>query len=187
MTDRGHVYIVYGKPDEVYAQPGVGAETWTYRHIVGVGDNVVLKFAFVAGLGPHRLVPPLPVGLFGQAADPTGMQGPNPLKRRLSAAAVLAEQSNPPRQSLDRAPGPGAAARPQFEVASVKPVANDRFSRGTRDFVRNEGRPGEIAMAGPDRVRLQNSTLLDLIATAYSVRTTQVSGPTWLSDQGFDI
>jgi uncharacterized protein (TIGR03435 family) len=42
-------------------------------------------------------------------------------------------------------------------------------------------------MTGPDRVRLQNWTLLDLIAAAYSVRATQVSGPDWLSGQGFDI
>jgi uncharacterized protein (TIGR03435 family) len=38
-----------------------------------------------------------------------------------------------------------------------------------------------------DRVRLKNWTLLDLIAAAYSVRATQVSGPAWLSDQAFDI
>ena len=42
-------------------------------------------------------------------------------------------------------------------------------------------------MTGPNRVRLQNWALLDLIAAAYSVRATQVSGPAWLSDQVFDI
>jgi len=42
-------------------------------------------------------------------------------------------------------------------------------------------------MTGPDRVRLQNWALLDLIAAAYSVRPTQVTGPAWLSDQSFDI
>jgi uncharacterized protein (TIGR03435 family) len=42
-------------------------------------------------------------------------------------------------------------------------------------------------MTGPDRVRLQNWALLDLIAATYSVRATQVSGPAWLSDQIFDI
>jgi uncharacterized protein (TIGR03435 family) len=42
-------------------------------------------------------------------------------------------------------------------------------------------------MIGPDRVRLTYWSLLDLIAAAYSVRTTQVSGPAWLSDQVFDI
>ena len=85
-------------------------------------------------------------------------------------------------------------ARPQFEVASVKPAAKDEMSdsrfpmrREMREMMRNGQTPGEIPMTGPDRVRLQNWPLLDLIAAAYSVRATQVSGPDWLSDQGFDI
>jgi uncharacterized protein (TIGR03435 family) len=53
--------------------------------------------------------------------------------------------------------------------------------------MRGNRKPGEISMASPDRVRLENWTLLDLIAAAYSVRATQVSGPDWLSGQGFDI
>jgi uncharacterized protein (TIGR03435 family) len=44
-----------------------------------------------------------------------------------------------------------------------------------------------IPMDDPGRVRLENWALLDLIAAAYSVRATQVSGPAWLSDQIFDI
>jgi uncharacterized protein (TIGR03435 family) len=79
-------------------------------------------------------------------------------------------------------------ASPEFEVASVKPTANDgRLSQITREFAGNDRRPGEIPMAGPDRVRLQNWSLLDLIAAAYSVRAAQVSGPAWLSDQVFDV
>ena len=79
-------------------------------------------------------------------------------------------------------------ARPQFEVASVKPAApGSALPPMLREVMRNQGRPGEIAMTGSDRVRLKNSTLLDLIATAFSVRATQVSGPAWLSDQAFDI
>ena len=44
-----------------------------------------------------------------------------------------------------------------------------------------------IPMTDPGRIRLENWALLDLIAAAYSLRATQVSGPAWLSDQGFDI
>jgi uncharacterized protein (TIGR03435 family) len=71
----------------------------------------------------------------------------------------------------------------------VKPVANDETGAGRllREVMRNRRRPGEIPMTGPDRVQLENWPLLDLIAAAYSVRATQVSGPDWLSDQGFDI
>jgi uncharacterized protein (TIGR03435 family) len=82
-------------------------------------------------------------------------------------------------------------ARPQFEVASVKPVANDETGGGRittmQEMLRNGRPPGMIPMDDPGRVRLENWALLDLIAAAYSVRATQVSGPAWLSDQGFKL
>jgi uncharacterized protein (TIGR03435 family) len=81
-------------------------------------------------------------------------------------------------------------ARPQFEVASVKPASNDETGGGfprMRELMRNTRPPGMIPMDNPGRVRLQNWAMLDLIAAAYHVRATQVSGPAWLSDQGFDI
>jgi len=82
-------------------------------------------------------------------------------------------------------------ARPQFEVASVKPAAVDEKGIGgipmMRATMRNGLSPGMIPMTDPGRIRLENWVLLDLIAAAYSVRATQVSGPAWLSDQGFDI
>jgi uncharacterized protein (TIGR03435 family) len=81
-------------------------------------------------------------------------------------------------------------ARTQFEVASVKPSANDETSGRNprlREMMRNLQRPGMIPTDHPGRVRLENWALLDLVAAAYSVRATEVSGPAWLSDQSFDI
>jgi uncharacterized protein (TIGR03435 family) len=82
-------------------------------------------------------------------------------------------------------------ARPQFEVASVKPAAKDEPGSGrmpmARELMRNGRPPGMIPMDDPGRVRLNNWALLDLIAAAYRVRATQVSGPAWLADQIFDI
>jgi len=82
-------------------------------------------------------------------------------------------------------------ARPQFEVASVKPAANDEKGGGRmpmlRELMRTLDRPGMIPMDDPGRIRLTNWALLDLIADAYSVRAAQVSGPAWLADQSFDI
>jgi GWxTD domain-containing protein len=53
-TDRGRVYIVYGPPDELESHPKGGTleghdvpypfEQWLYRHIDGVGDNVIIDF-----------------------------------------------------------------------------------------------------------------------------------------------
>jgi uncharacterized protein (TIGR03435 family) len=84
------------------------------------------------------------------------------------------------------------ATRPQFEVASVRPTAKDetsdvRLAQLMREIRRNRLRPDAISVTGKDRVRLKDWPLLDLIAAAYSVRATQISGPDWLSDQGFDI
>jgi uncharacterized protein (TIGR03435 family) len=81
---------------------------------------------------------------------------------------------------------------PKFEVASVKPVPNDPIgdSDGVtflRQFVQQNLRIGEIPMTAPDRVDLQQWTLRDLIAAAYGVRSSQVSGPDWLSHERFDI
>jgi uncharacterized protein (TIGR03435 family) len=79
----------------------------------------------------------------------------------------------------------------RFEVASVKPAANDQTRGGIpprlREMMRSNWPPGMMPMDDPGRVRAENWALLDLIAAAYRVRATQVSGPAWLSDQSFDI
>jgi len=81
-----------------------------------------------------------------------------------------------------------AAEKPQFEVASVKPAANEGPGFPMmREMMRNMFPPGTIPMADPGRVRLEGWDLLRLIAAAYSVRATDVSGPAWLGDQVFDI
>ncbi len=60
-TDRGHIYIAYGKPDSIDSHPSGGSydrpieegggttstfpfETWHYRYIEGIGDNIDLEF-----------------------------------------------------------------------------------------------------------------------------------------------
>ena len=83
------------------------------------------------------------------------------------------------------------APQPRFEVASIKPAANDETAGGPsarmREIMRDNRLPGAISMASPGRVNLEKLALLDLIAAAYRVRTSQVSGPVWMSDEDFDI
>ncbi len=60
-TDRGHVYISFGKPDDIESHPSGGTyqrpqdegggttstfpfEIWHYRYIEGIGENVNLEF-----------------------------------------------------------------------------------------------------------------------------------------------
>ena len=82
-------------------------------------------------------------------------------------------------------------ARPQFEVASVKPAATDAAGASLvammRVMMRTNLQAGAIPMEDPGRIRLNNWALLDLIAAAYRVRARDVSGPSWLADQGFNI
>ena len=61
LTDRGHIYIAFGKPDSIDSHPSGGSyerpmeegggntstfpfEVWHYRYLAGVGDNVDIEF-----------------------------------------------------------------------------------------------------------------------------------------------
>jgi GWxTD domain-containing protein len=61
MTDRGHIYIAYGKPDSIDSHPSGGSyerpmdegggetstfpfEVWHYRYLEGIGDNIDIEF-----------------------------------------------------------------------------------------------------------------------------------------------
>lgn len=72
MTDRGRVYITWGKPDSVESHPSGGFydrptyegggstttypfETWFYRHLEGIGDGIEIEFVDPTGTGEYRL------------------------------------------------------------------------------------------------------------------------------------
>jgi GWxTD domain-containing protein len=71
-TDRGHIYIVYGKPDEIDAHPSGGEyqrpmdegggetstypfEDWRYRYIEGIGQEVIIEFVDQCMCGEYRM------------------------------------------------------------------------------------------------------------------------------------
>ncbi|MDQ1473318.1 MAG: hypothetical protein QOJ99_4798 [Bryobacterales bacterium] len=71
-TDRGRIYIVYGPPDEIDSHPSGGKytrpaeqgggefnvypfEQWLYRHIQGVGENVLIEFVDATMQGEYRM------------------------------------------------------------------------------------------------------------------------------------
>jgi GWxTD domain-containing protein len=60
-TDRGHMYIVYGPPDEIDSHPKTasadGMEQWRYRHVEGLGDDRYFTFIDKTGSGDFRLAP----------------------------------------------------------------------------------------------------------------------------------
>ena len=61
QTDRGHIYIVYGPPDEIDSHPKgshpYAVELWLYRHLEGIGDNSTITFVDKTGRGDYRAAP----------------------------------------------------------------------------------------------------------------------------------
>jgi len=70
-TDRGHIYISYGKPDEIDSHPSGGSynrpsdegggntatfpfEVWRYRYLEGIGENVELEFVDTCMCGDYH-------------------------------------------------------------------------------------------------------------------------------------
>ena len=62
-SDRGHMYIMYGPPDEIHYYPNAKPYPyagWIYRLIPGIGENVSFTFIDKAGEGDYRLAPGVP-------------------------------------------------------------------------------------------------------------------------------
>jgi len=71
-TDRGHMYIAYGKPDSIDSHPSGGTydrpmdegggttstypfETWHYRYLEGVGENIDIEFVDTCMCGDYHM------------------------------------------------------------------------------------------------------------------------------------
>lgn len=71
-TDRGRIYIMFGKPDQIESHPSGGSydrptwegggststypfEIWWYRYVEGVGSDVEIEFVDPTGSGEYRI------------------------------------------------------------------------------------------------------------------------------------
>ena len=71
-TDRGHIYIIWGAPDEIESHPTGGTydrtpeqgggsstayawEVWRYRHLEGIGENIEIEFVDPTGSGEYHV------------------------------------------------------------------------------------------------------------------------------------
>jgi GWxTD domain-containing protein len=71
MTDRGHIYIAFGKPDSIDSHPSGGSyerpmeegggetstfpfEVWHYRYLPSVGDNIDVEFVDTCMCGDYH-------------------------------------------------------------------------------------------------------------------------------------
>jgi len=68
---------------------------------------------------------------------------------------------------------------PAFDAASVKPNVEHQAN--------GEGHPIAFINPSPGSLRVQNSTLKECIQWAYNVQESQVSGPSWMESERFDI
>lgn len=72
MTDRGRIYITWGKPDSIESHPSGGSydrpsyegggstttypfEIWFYRHLDNVGDGIEIEFVDPTGTGEYKI------------------------------------------------------------------------------------------------------------------------------------
>jgi GWxTD domain-containing protein len=71
-TDRGHMYIAYGKPDSIDSHPSGGSydrpmeegggststfpfEVWHYRYLEGIGENIDIEFVDTCMCGDYHM------------------------------------------------------------------------------------------------------------------------------------
>jgi GWxTD domain-containing protein len=71
-TDRGHIYIIWGPPNEIESHPTGGTydrpleqgggttttypwELWRYRHLDGIGENIEIEFVDPSGSGEYHI------------------------------------------------------------------------------------------------------------------------------------
>lgn len=60
QTDRGRIYILYGPPSSIDSYPaGTSSshETWNYKSVPGLGENIELKFVDACRCGNYQLQP----------------------------------------------------------------------------------------------------------------------------------
>jgi GWxTD domain-containing protein len=71
-SDRGRIYIIWGRPDEIDSHPTGGTydrplqqgggststypwELWRYRHLEGIGENIEIEFVDPTGTGEYHI------------------------------------------------------------------------------------------------------------------------------------
>ena len=135
LTDRGRIYIKFGKPDDIETHPSGGTydrpanegggstttypfEKWFYRHIRNVGSGIELEFVDPTGSGEYRLArnPDEKVAMLPNRAN-GGYGRENYIRTQDSPFEVMQLHSD-----LDRAP---SIDRSWIETGTTTPIADD--------------------------------------------------------------
>lgn len=170
MTDRGHIYIAYGKPDSIDSHPSGGQyerpmeegggststfpfEVWHYRYLEGVGDNIDIEFVDTCMCGDYHAT--------------IDRSEKDALKHTPGAGQSLYEQTGQAKQS-DRFQG-GLEQLPTGPMSSqIQSKEFDRLDQFAKLFA-----PPPVKFADLDEF-LSSSTILKGPPLLFDVRTDYV-------------
>jgi GWxTD domain-containing protein len=171
MTDRGHIYIAYGKPDSTDSHPSGGNyerpieegggntstfpfEIWHYRYLAGVGDNVDIEFVDTCMCGDYHAT--------------IDRSEKDALKHTPGAGQTLYEQMGQSKQA-DRFSGGGLEQLGNGPMASMEQGKQfDRLDRFAKLFA-----PPPVKFADLDEF-LSSSKILSGPPFVFDVRTDYV-------------
>ena len=106
-TDRGRIYITFGPPGEIDSHPNggpfhgdnalYGFETWHYRYIEGIGNDVLIEFADEARDGTYHMTMD-PSGNSTRFENPGGRFGgpTQPFRRQPVSPAIMVGRDGVP-------------------------------------------------------------------------------------------
>jgi GWxTD domain-containing protein len=134
-TDRGHIYIAYGKPDSTDSHPSGGSyerpmeegggntstfpfEIWHYRYIEGIGDNIDIEFVDTCMCGDYHMT--------------IDRSEKDALKHTPGAGQTLYEQMGQAKQA-DRFSGGGTGTARRGAHVGAEPEQAVRPSRSIRE------------------------------------------------------
>ncbi len=173
MTDRGHIYIAFGKPDSIDSHPSGGNydrpmeegggntstfpfEIWHYRYLEGVGDNIDIEFVDTCMCGDYHAT--------------IDRSEKDALKHTPGAGQTLYEQMGKAKQA-DRFSGGGLEQLGDGPMASSNQAKQfDRLDLFAKIFA-----PPPVKFADADLEKfLSNSTILKGPPFLFDVRTDYV-------------
>jgi GWxTD domain-containing protein len=171
-TDRGHIYIAYGKPDNIDSHPSGGNydrpmeegggntstfpfEVWHYRYLQGVGDNIDIEFVDTCMCGDYHAT--------------IDRSEKDALKHTPGAGQTLYEQMGKAKQA-DRFSGGGLEQLGDGPMASSQQAKQfDRLDTFAKIFA-----PPPVKFADLDEFLSSNSTILKGPPFLFDVRTDYV-------------
>ena len=144
-TDRGHIYIAYGKPDSIDSHPSGGSyerpmdegggntstfpfETWHYRYLEGIGDNLDLEFVDTCMCGDYHMT--------------IDRSEKDALKHVPGAGQTLYEQMGMSKQSERMNGGLEQLGKGPMSDKCLKTEVFRRTSRALEDLRRYKGKTG---------------------------------------------